>query len=110
MVIPVLLVGSEWAVSAHEALSRKPLGAGKSCSELTTPGARTVPTREKDLSLESIFHIHMTPSHEPGEWMSRCSDGGTKALGMQKHQNIAEMQCYSSWCLDDTFGRRLDFL
>jgi len=65
MVIPVLPAGSEWAVSAHEALSRKPLGAGKSCSELTTPGAGTVPTREKDLSLESIFHIRMTPSHEP---------------------------------------------
>ena len=65
MAVPVLPVGLEWRVSGHEAVSRKPSGAGKSCSELTTPRAGTVPTREKDSSLESIIHIRMTPPHEP---------------------------------------------
>lgn len=62
MAVPIF-AGS--GVPAHEAPSKKPLGAGRSWRELTTPGAGTVPTREKDLSFESIFHIRMAPSHDP---------------------------------------------
>jgi len=65
MVIPVFATGSGSGVLAHEAPSKKPLGAGRSWRELTTPGVETVPAREKDLSFESIFHIRMVPSHDP---------------------------------------------
>lgn len=65
--LPAGVAGSEpeSGVVAHEAPSKKPLGAGSSCRELTTPGAGTVPAREKDLSFDSIFHIRMVPSHDP---------------------------------------------
>lgn len=63
--VPIFATGSGSGVPAHEALSEKPFGAGRSWRELTTPGAETVPTREKDLSFESSFHIRMAPSHDP---------------------------------------------
>lgn len=62
---PGFTTGSESGVLAHEAPSKKLLGAGRSWRELTTPGVGTVPAREKDLSFESIFHIRMVPSHDP---------------------------------------------
>ena len=65
MAAPVCVMRLE-SDPAHKALSKKPLGAGRSCRELTTPGVGTVPTREKDFSFESIFHIRMLPSHDPG--------------------------------------------
>ena len=65
MAVPVFATESGSGVRAHEAPSKKPFGAGRSWRELMTPRAGTVPTREKDLSFESIFHIRMAPSHDP---------------------------------------------
>lgn len=63
--VTVFARGSGSGVLVHEALPKNPLGAGMNWRELTTPGAETVPTREKDLSFESSFHIRMAPSHDP---------------------------------------------
>lgn len=46
--------------------------------ELTTPGAEMVPMRENDFSLESSFHIRMSPSQDPAErehYTSICGQG-----------------------------------
>ena len=65
MAVPVFARESGSGLQAHEGPSKKPSGRGRSWRELTTARAETVRTREKDLSFESIFHIHMAPSHDP---------------------------------------------
>jgi hypothetical protein len=95
MAVPAVATGSGSGVPAHEALSKKPLGVGRSWRELTTPGAGTVPTREKDLSFESIFHIRIAPSHDPKRTDCQTRSSRNKKLGLmyrtQICQNIANM-------------------
>lgn len=60
----LVFVAESSGVLTYKAPFKKPLGEERSRRELMMPSAGMVPTREKNLSLKSSFHICIVPSHE----------------------------------------------